>query len=696
MRCGIITIICVLSFMFSSAQIVQFGVVRELNSKEKPVAGVGISLITSTDFQPVASNSDGTFRLVFSEKKAGDIIYNIRITKEDYEIVNIYDFKNGFTLSSYDTMKIIIASKENIERMRLKYYNIFYNYQEKEYRKSLDTLQKKLNNQLITIEEYRQRVSSIESELQDANNRIDEYANFFARINQDDLDSMSSHALMLLELGNIEDAIRVFDQQDLITELKNKVSIRHQATESINLIIPKLQEEVQYRQLVMGEENIQIIKKILENIALTDTSNFQYLFNYALFLSKQMDTEEAMKWGHKALLHAKTSENKSDVLHMFGHMHYLEHNFDVSERYLIQAIEESENLKEDQYDTYLKTMCYPLNTLANIYIDQQEFAKAEQLLLRNLEIRRLLVEKDSTNIKYYAIGLNNLGELYGEMYKINIDSILFEKGVKCFEEAILIRSYTDKINQIDNKSSLANLYNNLGSLYISAQLFDSANFSFQKSMELLEYLMTINPKKYKDDFISCIVNLGVLNSNLKLFQNAEDYFTKGLFYCDQSTDENPQLFTFLKAKIYQNKGMLYRRMNQNENALNCYLKALDYFSTIENSCSHSLFGIYNNLGVLHFSIQQYDTAIFYMKNAREQLECLVNKSPDTYQFNYAVNTYNIAYYYFIAKDKKNGNIEYKKARKLFHKLEKQYPDKCKTYLKDIEEESSQLKKMKKI
>ena len=696
MRFILTLILYVLSFSYSHAQIVQFGIVKEMNSKGKPVSGVGISVLTSSDLQPVTSNSNGTFQLTFSEKNAGDVIYNIRITKGNYEIVNVHDFKNGWKLSAHDTMKIIIASKGVVDEMRLQYYNIFYNYHEKEYKKTIEELKEALENQSISIEEYRQKVKIIESDLQDANNRIDEYANFFARINKDDLDSISNTALVLLEQGKIEEAIIIFDQQDLISNLKNKVIILNQTTESISLIIPKLQEEVNYRQLVMGDENIRKIDEILKNIAFSDTSNFQYLFDYALFLSKQMNMDDAIFWGEKALYHANRSENKCDILHMLGHHYYQLHNYEMSNYYLIRSIEEAEKLKQIDYDKYLTKVALPLNTLANIYLDQNNFLKAEQLLVENVQIRKQLFEKDSNNFKYYAVGLNNLGELYSAIYKIDLDSNVFEKAVKCFEEAILIRSYTDKINQIDNKSSLANLYNNLGSLYISAQLFDSANFSIQKSMELLEYLMTINPKKYKDDFISCIVNLGVLNSNLKLFQNAEDYFTKGLFYCDQSIDENPQLFTFLKAKIYQNKGMLYRRMNQNENALNCYLKALDYFSTIENSCSHSLFGIYNNLGVLHFSIQQYDTAIFYMKNAREQLECLVNKSPDTYQFNYAVNTYNIAYYYFIAKDKKNGNIEYKKARKLFHKLEKQYPDKCKTYLKDIEEESSQLKKMKKI
>ncbi|MBP1673651.1 MAG: hypothetical protein H6Q25_1466 [Bacteroidetes bacterium] len=686
---------CITSIVFTNAQIVQVGIVKELNSHGKPVAGVGISILTATDLQPVVSNSDGTFRLVFSEKKAGDQIFNIRIIKEGYEVVNTYDFKNGYTLSSRDTMRIIIASKNEIEKVRSRYYNIIYDYQAKEYKKNIDTLKKELDNQTITIEEYRNKVAKIETELQEANDRIEEYVNFFARINKDDLDSLSSNALVLLEQGKFEEAIAIFEQQNLISELKTKVKLRNQTNESIHIIIPKLQEEVNYRMLVMGHENINKVKDILENIVQSDTSNFQYLFDYALFLSSQKNMDEALKWSNRALFHAKTCENKSDVLQMIGHLYYQLNDFNLSKINLTNAIEEAEKLKEIDFDKYLTKVCFPINTLANIYLDQNDFTNAERLLLVNLEIRRLLVGKDSNNIKNYAIGLNNIAELYRKIYDINKDSLVFIKAINYYDEAILIRTSTNKINVFDNKSSLSTLYNNKGTLFLSAKILDSANYYFQKSYQILQYLISVNPKKYEEDIIYCIINLGVLNSNLKQYQDAQDYYAQGLTYCNQSLHENPQLFSILKAKILCNQGVLYRKMKQNDNARLSYLEAIEIYQNIEPNCSAALAEAYNNLSVLHYSQSQFDTAATYMKNARDLIECLMKKSPDTYKFKYAVYTYNIGYFYFKANDKKNAIPEYKKAKKLFEKLENQYPDKCKTYLKDIEEESSQLKKIKK-
>ena len=76
-----IAIFCII--LSTTAQVTQVGVVKEYNSNGKPVPGVGISILSSTDLQPTAFNSDGFFRLNFSKKGAGDMVYNLRIAKTD-------------------------------------------------------------------------------------------------------------------------------------------------------------------------------------------------------------------------------------------------------------------------------------------------------------------------------------------------------------------------------------------------------------------------------------------------------------------------------------------------------------------------------------------------------------------------------------------------------------------------------------
>ena len=138
-----IAIFCII--LVTSAQVTQVGIVKEYNSNGKPVAGAGISILSSSDLQPAASNSDGFFRLNFSQKRTGDVVYNLRIVKDGYEIVNAKDFADGWTLSPQDTMKIIVAKKGIIAQTRAKYYDIIDQYKESEYRQTIASIKEKLD-----------------------------------------------------------------------------------------------------------------------------------------------------------------------------------------------------------------------------------------------------------------------------------------------------------------------------------------------------------------------------------------------------------------------------------------------------------------------------------------------------------------------------------------------------------------------
>lgn len=96
------------------AQVTQIGIVRELNSNGKTMSGVGITIPTASDVQPAYSDNNGVFLLIFSEKKVGDILHNIRISKPNYEVVNHQLLKDGWTLTEKDTLEIILAKSQLI------------------------------------------------------------------------------------------------------------------------------------------------------------------------------------------------------------------------------------------------------------------------------------------------------------------------------------------------------------------------------------------------------------------------------------------------------------------------------------------------------------------------------------------------------------------------------------------------------
>ncbi len=685
--------------LYLDAQVIQQGIVCELNSKGKPVSGVGISLLTATDLQPTASNTDGTFRLVFSEKKAGDIIYNLRIIKEGYEIVNRQIFQNGWKLSGKDTLKIIVAPKSKIDAIRSQYYHIMDNYRESEYRRTIQNLHKALEEQTISTEEYRKKMEKAEQKLSEAYQKLEEYADLFARINKDDLDTLSRQALDFFEAGQIDQAIAVFENSHLLEQLQSKVKLRHESIESIRNLIPKLQEEATYRQMAAGPDNLTKTDSILRNIALADSTNFEYLFAYTTFLTEQNDFNRATLWNQKALQHAILFKDRINALRSMGHLYYKASNYNMSLTYLQQAIKEVEAIKDIDEETYLYNASDPMNTLANLQMDNGQYSEAEKILLECVSIRRNLVSKSATYLEDYGTTLNNTGELYRLIYEGKRMDEYFEKALPYYNEAITIRETLAASGKDKYIYDLANVYNNKGVLYLDARQYDTAIVYLMKSNELFESIAPRNPPFFSEYMVNSYNNIGMLYSQTKQYDNALKYYSKGLSVCDERIELTPEIYLPIKAVLLLNKGVIYRKSKQNGDAKNCYMQALNIRESIltseQRNCSYSIYEIYVNLSTVEFASEQLDSAIYSLKKALDVLDCLsADKSNKPYYFaDYLTVNNSLAYVYYVKKDVKNGLPQHRKVIQNIKLLEQSTGKK---YQKLLEETKDYIKKLKAI
>ena len=102
----------ILSFVFNTvfAQ-VQNGIIREQNSQKKPISDAQIIFF---DAVPSTSEQSGKFRLVFSGKKAGDLIFYKEITKKGYEIVNQKELEVLKISNTENMSKDIILAKTGV------------------------------------------------------------------------------------------------------------------------------------------------------------------------------------------------------------------------------------------------------------------------------------------------------------------------------------------------------------------------------------------------------------------------------------------------------------------------------------------------------------------------------------------------------------------------------------------------------
>ncbi|MBO6025801.1 MAG: caspase family protein [Bacteroidales bacterium] len=104
-------------------QVVQYGKVVEMDEQGKPIAGATLSIPSEHDCQPTFSDSQGRFRLCFGEHHVGDVIHGIAAKKHGYDVVNVH-VTRSWTLTTEDTLRIVMAPKGKLKEARTRYYGL--------------------------------------------------------------------------------------------------------------------------------------------------------------------------------------------------------------------------------------------------------------------------------------------------------------------------------------------------------------------------------------------------------------------------------------------------------------------------------------------------------------------------------------------------------------------------------------------
>lgn len=104
-------------------QVVQYGKVMEWDGQGSPLVGVTLTVPSEHDCQPTISDSKGNFRLCFNEHNVGSVVHEITARKPGYDVVNVH-VTRSWTLTTEDTLAIIMAPKGKLKEARTQYYGL--------------------------------------------------------------------------------------------------------------------------------------------------------------------------------------------------------------------------------------------------------------------------------------------------------------------------------------------------------------------------------------------------------------------------------------------------------------------------------------------------------------------------------------------------------------------------------------------
>ena len=230
-------------FIYSNAQCVQKCVVMEYNETEKksPLGGVEVLVINAGS---TISDSNGNVTLKFRTQKPGDRVTVRRIEKSGYEIFN-KDALLQWNITKEGVFQIVMCRSDRFKQIRDNYFAISsasYAKQRKAEEAKLQALKKQGR---IKQAEYEKEIARIKEEYEQRLMDIDAYIDRFARIDLSELSAEEAKAIELFRNGDIEGAIKAYEDMKLEEQYFQSVKNyqkAEKAADTLGVIIKKHEE----------------------------------------------------------------------------------------------------------------------------------------------------------------------------------------------------------------------------------------------------------------------------------------------------------------------------------------------------------------------------------------------------------------------------------------------------------------------
>ena len=632
--------------MLAQSVFVQKGITFRYNGKNPrtPLGGVYVKTATSPN-GVVSDENNGVFFLKLQNVKMGDRLGRATISKTGLMIFNQQAVDEWSARK--EPLKLILCDANQFQKQKNNLISIGRNQAEKKYKKRLAELEKKNKAQQLTLDEYYAKLDSINRDRDNAEKHMEEYADMFARIDESEVDTLAQRAIELFNQGQLEEAIKLFEQGNYLEKLDDALKIKTQAEElrqkadSAEVLADKDIEEYKksiqaqvsaYKMSNEWDKAAELLKGLADKLQTQDVigdyarfSLTQNLFveaetYYNIYIKKQLLLSNtnpqiyeyglAVSYHNLALIYNNTNRLKESE-----HMYKL-------------ALEIRKRLAENNTPRYESDLAQTYNNLANLYEDEQRLIESEQMYELALVIFKRLEE---TNPQVYephlALIYNNLGVLYKRTKQ-------FLKSEQMYSVALEIYKRLVETNPQIVESGLARTYYNLGLLYSDTQRFHESEQMYKYSLEIRKRLAATNPLAYEPDLAKTYSNLGFLYSNTQRFSESEQMYKSGLEIYKRLVETNPQMVESALADSYYNLGLLYSDTQRFSESEQMYKSALKIYQRLAGAnpqvYDSDLADSYSNLGLLYSDMQRFAESEQMYNSALEIYKRLMGENAHFY------------------------------------------------------------------
>ncbi len=240
----------------------QKGKVVLINTNNQPLALVEVSARGSN---VTTSDAEGDFTLFFERDMYGQVVSFNSIYRAGYEVVNEIDLRI-WIVSNDRYCKIVMCKKGYLDQERERYYNLGKGIYYTRYTEKASELKRLIAENKLTTERYQQEEEAAMAEYRSAMNKLNEYADKFARINSDELSGVDSIAMIKLRAGDIDGAIKTYDTSEILEKFEEMMDDRELIRGNIDDILPSLINQVRVYIRQGNDNSIERAENIIRTI----------------------------------------------------------------------------------------------------------------------------------------------------------------------------------------------------------------------------------------------------------------------------------------------------------------------------------------------------------------------------------------------------------------------------------------------
>ena len=629
--------------VLAQSVLVQRGITYRYNGKNPriPIGGVYVKTATSPN-GVVSDEGNGTFALKLQNIKMGDRLGKATVSKAGFVIFNQQAVDEWSARK--EPLKLILCDANQFQKQKNNLITIGKNQAEKKYKKRLAELEKKNKAQQLTLDEYYAKLDSINRERDNAEKHMDEYADMFARIDESEVDTLAQRAIELFNQGQLEEAIRLFEQGNYLEKIDDALKIKTQAEE--------LRQKADSAEVLADKDIEEYKKSIQAQVSAYKMSNeWDKAGELLKGLADKLQTLDAI-WEY-----AIFSQNQNQ--------------FVAAENYYKLCINKLSSFSDTKSEEYEQNLAKSYNNLANLYRGTQRFTESEQMFKLALEIHKRLAE---SNPQAYepdlAMFYNNLAILY-----LNIQR--FSESEQMFMLALEIRKRLAESNPQAYEPDLAMSYNNLAYLYLDTQRFTESEHMYKSALEIYKRLSESNPHAYEPHLATLNNNLGLLYHTTQRFAESEQMYKLALEIRKRLSESNPHAYVPLLAASYNVFANLYYDTQRFVESEQMYKSALEIFKRLDASnpkvYEPELAMSYNNLANLYCNTQRFTESEQMFKSALEIYKRLAVPSPQVYESDLAMNYNNLGSLYCDTQRFAESELMYKSALEIYKRLVEENP-----------------------